>query len=278
MKVVRKLKDQVLASTHLDSHGDRIARGDLHRFFEQTDDPSLLYYNHDMSNPPVARLRNKRFVETADGEFALIADIDILDADAYERTGGFSIAFSSRRGETAKHNRSADLTVHVDLRAFDYKDIRPLLQLSCEDLTVATRELKRKAFAEVAILLLVFAGVGVANGFFGEAGADVYRLLKEQLKNVGRSVRSRRNAETSVHVRFPMTFSGREFMVLVEVPVRHLDITDRRELDLVALERHIRKQIGESVINQIALRVIPDPPYFEIKYFIDADGDIVTLN
>jgi hypothetical protein len=85
---------QTVASTSLDSHGDRISSEELRMLFDQWRENTPAGVMHDLSQPPVCRAFNKRIEALPDGELALKVDLEVLDEAEFAKFGGFSISFS----------------------------------------------------------------------------------------------------------------------------------------------------------------------------------------
>jgi hypothetical protein len=83
----RIIRGQVITSTALDSHGDRLSRETIKKLFQQLPEVWFSFRNHDMSAQPVSRGFNKRLKELPSGELAITLDLEVLDEEAFKSTG-----------------------------------------------------------------------------------------------------------------------------------------------------------------------------------------------
>lgn len=274
---MRQIVGQVLATTEVDSHGDQLSRDELYSYFEQTEDPSPVYFDHDTSKPPVARLYNKRFEQLPTGAWAIKADIEVLDEERFRQGGGISISYTSGRALGAGPD-APDVTVLIDPQAFgSIEKYRDLLDCSGPELTVAVAELKRKTAGEVAIMVVTFAGVSIAGGFFGQVGADAYKRLKRVLVEKSGDLEKAAGRVTAHHVKFPMDIGGRSATVTIEFPPGQLQAIDAPTVDLEDAQQFIRGVVGDSELREVSVSFSPEPPHWRVEFFIDDDGNVVRV-
>src|SRR6185503_6976701 len=108
------LEGQVIVSTHLDRHGERLSKEELEELFSGMRSQRLLNYNHDPRRPPIARAFNSRLEQLPDGEYAIKADIEVLDEELFPKIGGISIAFTRR--SVADPEPASDLVISFNPR------------------------------------------------------------------------------------------------------------------------------------------------------------------
>jgi hypothetical protein len=170
----RVIKDQAIASTALDRHGEQLSEAELRFLFSQMPDERFLNLNHDLRQPPIARAFNTRLEPRGD-VLAIVSDIEILDEAAIEsaRVTGFSISY--HRDHPVTEPDRGNVVVSFNPLSVERGVIEDAV--SSADLPpgwVAISERADKGlFETVALIYLI-----VANGFFDEAGADLYRLWK----------------------------------------------------------------------------------------------------
>lgn len=92
----RFFKDQIIAGTRLDLHGERIPKAKLDEYCQSMPGRHWLNHKHDMSLPPTGYYENVRVVPSAleEGEWDLIADVTITYGTIEENIGGFSIGYT----------------------------------------------------------------------------------------------------------------------------------------------------------------------------------------
>src|ERR1043165_3958749 len=94
--MLRVVTDQIIASTSLDSHGERLSEAELTSYFEQIAENSVGVSAHDLFQVPAFRSFNKRLWRTPAGALAIVVDVEVLDEERYSTFGGYSIAFTRR--------------------------------------------------------------------------------------------------------------------------------------------------------------------------------------
>lgn len=175
----RFLRRHTIADTREDRTGDRIPPEVLRQLFDQLGEETPSGANHDLSRAPMVRFLNKHLVESADGELAIVADVEILDEEAFSKMGGFSISFTRTtvrfgRGEPA-------IEVQVNPRQFHFETVVGQVEAvaHAEPAIDATELVQKAEIVETAIItLVVFGATELAGGFFKAAGAELYERLR----------------------------------------------------------------------------------------------------
>ncbi|MGH7453536.1 MAG: hypothetical protein ACRENG_19460, partial [bacterium] len=156
----RIIHDQTIASTHIDSHGEKLTWAELQSFFNQLDVSTPTGVMHDTSRPPAVRFLGKRLTKLPDGELAIKIDYEILDEDTFANMGGFSISFTRL---THRYGSGHPVfCVLINPRQFDFEEASKLIQ-SCvpSDITfdVAERIEKGDVLTTAIIAVMVFTGL-----------------------------------------------------------------------------------------------------------------------
>jgi hypothetical protein len=171
------LKGQVIASTHRDRHGERLSKAELEQLLAGMPEQRLMNYNHDPRRPPIARAFYSRLERLDDGEYAIRSDIEVLDEEAFPTIGGVSIAFT--RVPLVGHGEpEPELEISFNPRMVERARLEEALggwdRLESEAVLLERSE---KAIETILLIWLI-----VANGFWSELGADVYRFAKSLIK------------------------------------------------------------------------------------------------
>ena len=176
----RIIRGQVITSTALDSHGERLSRETIETLFQQLPEVSLSFRNHDMSVQPVCRGFNKRLQELPTGELAIALDLEVLDEEEFKSTGGYSIAFTNR---TIQFGSDPAVKVLVNPRQFPFEEIAEEIgQLlpPGESVDVTERIEKTGIHETVAIFVILFVAGEIAKGFFSKVGGELFDYLKKR--------------------------------------------------------------------------------------------------
>ncbi len=273
---MRTIKEQIVASTNYDLHGDKLGREQLLNLFDQMPDEQILNRHHDLSKPPIGKLYNKQFKSLNNGEYAIIADIDIYDEQAFSEYGGFSISYTGNR-TTLNPDRLPEVDVLYNPLFWDANTLHPLLTLSNESLQIDLVELKQKQLEEIVTLIIRFAALSAAAGFFGKFGADIYDALKTRLRNIAERQKIEKNTDILFHVLFTADYGKEPLEVLIELNSSDLELTNQNTASIDSAIEYVKKVVGNSNIKRVALKMLEQKPFWEINYFIDNDGKIVTL-
>jgi hypothetical protein len=203
----RIIRGQVIASTGLDAHGEALPEEAIQRLFEQLQDPSVSFRNHDTSQAPVCRGFNKRLERGADGNLAIVIDLEVLDEAAFNAFGGFSIAFT--RG-SVRFGSNPAVRVLVNPRHFDFeqvaKEIGDLLPQG-ESLDV-TERIEKTAVLEAAIIVVTFIAGAAAKGFLGKVGGELFDYLKKRRSHAS-------PAEPTIHLHVTCEIRQRPVVLLL---------------------------------------------------------------
>ena len=92
---MRHIPNQTLASTNLDSQGERLTREFLERFQDQAGNTRFpIHQQHDMSKPIAGHIENIRLIadDQHPGEWRLVADVFYEEGHVDDVLGGFSIS------------------------------------------------------------------------------------------------------------------------------------------------------------------------------------------
>lgn len=264
-----------MATTNLDRHGHRFTREDLDHLVAQAGGPEFIYAEHDTSNPPVGRVFSRRVVPIEDGQFAIEAELEVFD-EAYAFPGkGMSVAvMATRVREPLGGKGTPDVILLVEERTFGSLETYDALTSSLlPDLTVHTREVRRKGLEQVAILVIRFTAESVAAAFIGQGATWAMKRLRASLLDRESAVSSR----VAYHLQFRMATGYGEVEVLLEVPPGAMRGVQQPTVDLEDAKRFVQRTVGDSDLRLVVLRFSPNAPHWSIKYFIDAEDKVITL-
>lgn len=262
---MKKLENQIIASTHIDSSGDRITKEDLKNLYAQIPDEYNLNQEHDLSRPLVAKGYNKKFAKLPDGEYAITMDIDVFDEGIFKKMGGISIAFIRKR-IIANSDKEVDIEIAYNKSLFDENDIKDLIDLSAPDVRIDGLELVQKALSPVAILIILFVGSAASEffkGFFGKAGADFYDKLKNKLRAI--SKKQKENNNVVFQGKIDIEVNDKKIELIIPFTSDQLDIVDKHGINLDDIIEELKGKIELYKKKRVTVVVINKPPYWEIS-------------
>lgn len=202
--------EAVLTSTRVDKHGERLTRDDLVSMVEAFNRKYItIETEHDPRLPPRGRVVSAKVVEQDDGQSALRSVLEFWDeSDTPESLHG-----DGRRIENDAGVQGA-FEVHYDRSFLDPEgevfvhDLARLSSPSAEPI----QDLKKAA--EPISTLVIAAGAfvlgGIANGFFGKIGEDIFDALKRKLKAWFRRSSSR---DRLLILQFPLISASQVILV-----------------------------------------------------------------
>lgn len=257
-----------LATTHLDRHGERFTLGALETMVEQSNRQVIpIGSEHDPRIPPLGRVIMTELVELEDGEFAVEGVAEIFDEDYENLTDTGNREIPVRKYKKGTFNVVSDRNFRDEESKKDIEDLKSILN------NAKTEEEIKKSLDPISILTIGGAFIlgGIANGFFGEIGADAYRALKEKLKDIFNrpTVEGQEKLFT-----FDTTITSGDKSVNVEVIITNPTVDDIqkffdegiKQLDQV-LPRHFN---GDDSIKRIVLEYKADS--LEIKFAVLKNG------
>jgi len=180
-------RNQVMMSTSLDRHGEQFTEEELRDCFEQMVPEELMTAHHDPSLPPFAKSLNKRLVQHEDGEWKILADIEVYDEERLKEFGGYSVTVKC--GGRRFVEKDPAIEIMFNPRIVDTESMLSLCaEFATEDLPIDAIYLKQKS-AELPLMIAVgftFVAGSIAVGFLREIGKDIYAQLKKRLANACR--------------------------------------------------------------------------------------------
>ena len=262
---MKKLENQIIASTHLDRTGDQISKEDLELLFTRIPDEYKLNQEHDLSKPLVAKGYNKKFVKLPDGNYAITMDIEVFNEGIFKNGGGFSPSFSKSR-ISVNEKKKGDIEIKFNSLTFDKEDIKGLVVLSNSDLQIDGLEQVQKALSPVEILIISFIGVGSAvfNGFFGKAGSDIYDKLKKKLREISKKQKEEKNKKVIFHGEINIEINKKIIELIIPFNSKQLDIVDKYGIDLDHIIEDIKNKSELYKSDRIKVSIMNKPPYWEI--------------
>ncbi len=179
----------VMATTHLDRHGERITREALEQIAEVdlSAHPLWLNWNHQTTLPPIGVITSQRVEPTEDGEYQLVNEGELLGEEDREflprsNVNGLDVTWSevNETLKSTKPSATGHLEITYDIRNYDSEDVAPIIQ-SLNEIVPTTEQISvRKAEIPPAV---IWVFVGFAAGFvarFGEVTAD--KLMEKAKK------------------------------------------------------------------------------------------------
>jgi len=260
---LKVIKDQIIASTHVDGTGGQFSKKDLQYFFSQIPDEYEFNQDHDLSKPVVAKGRDKKFAKLPDGHHAITMDIEVYDENIFEKMGGISISFTKGR-ITVNEKKRGDIEIIFNASIFNREDIEDLVDLSTSYVQIDGLELVQKALEPIGIIIISFVGTAFFNGFFGKAGSDLYDSLKKKLREVSKKQNKEKNTNVNFHGKINLKIDSKIVELIIPFNSDQLDIIDKHGICLDEIKKDIENNIESYKSNRITVAIIDESPYWHI--------------
>lgn len=260
---MKKLRTQIIASTHLDRTGDQISKDDLECFFNQIPAELKLNEEHDLSKPVVAKGYNKKFVSQPDGNYAITMDIEVFDEEIFKNMGGISISFTTGR-ITINKDKKGDIEVLFNNAIFDKEDIKYLVNLSNKEVQIDGLELVQKYLEPIGILIIAFVGIPFFKGFFGKAGSDLYDSMKKKIREISKKQKKEKKTEIYIHCKINLNIDNKIIELIIPFKSDQLDIVDKHGINLDHIIEDIKNNAELYKTQRITAKIVDKPPYWEI--------------
>lgn len=228
-------KEAIIATTHLDSEGDKLSIGALHGLVDSINTTYIpIWHEHDPRNPPIGRIASAKVCERDDGEHEVVALLEFFDgseADQY---------FGNRELVKEMPLENGEIKIIPD-RSFrtpeDLEDIEELARL----LDTNSAEAVKKSIDPISIFQLTaaFMAGGIASGFLGKLGSDAADLFKKKIKDLMK----RKNKRDSDRV-FRLVFQVEKDGVFLEADIFITNPTDK---DIDSLLDHGLSEIDQQI-------------------------------
>lgn len=270
-----EITNQILASTNLDSHGEKLTREQLYALYESQPDELVINHEHDFGRPPIAVARNISFQELSSGEFAITADIEVHDEETFRTSGGFSIAWLAD-GYTLYPEASPELEFYFNPRAISLDDAFELMAVSTPDTVFNVRELKQKGLVTATILIVKFITASALAGFFGKFGSDTYDKLKEKLLGQARR-KEEGNDALVLHLIVPAELNPLKAEVILEVPAIYSEHVRLGSLSFESAVTIAQKLPYAEGIQKVVIKTTGNPPQWILSHYIKSNGMPVRI-
>lgn len=246
-------REAIIATTHLDSEGDKLTIGALHGLVDSINATYIpIWDEHDPRNPPIGRIASAKVRERDDGEHEVVASLEFFDGSETEQYLGDRELVREMRLENGEVKIVPDRSFRTPE---DLEDIEEIAQL----LGTRSTEAVKKAIDPISILQLTaaFMAGGIASGFLGKLGSDAADLVKDKIKGLMR----RKNNRDSDRV-FRLVIQVQKDGRCLEADVFITNPTDK---DIDSLLDHGLSEIDQQVSRLMSMSTQLSKLTFEYK-------------
>jgi len=228
-KPAMKIMKSIMATTHLDLHGEMLTKEALDDGVEQIKKKYIpVIWNHDIRYPPFGRVVSAEVINLPDGHYALEATSEIFeDSDRPQILAGDGREIPLHYAETRTFAIQYDRTFRDEDGQLLVKQLHEL-----SGLQEGPVEFAKKALEPIQVLMIgagVFIVGSIARGFLSKLGSDIYEKLRDTLVQY---YRKRKRPDSILDFCFYVNDRGKE----VEVHVLLTNPTDEDVSEL--LDKH----------------------------------------
>jgi len=183
-----KILDSVIATTHIDRHGDRMTKEALEDLAVQAKSAYIpMLFNHDPRIPPLGRTADARIRLLPDGEYALV-----VTSEVFEPLENIKLRDETREIPLRIYDEGM-ITVVRD-RSYRARDDLQILEELEELRKICLEVEEKKAVEPISVLLIALAGAASAlvSGFLNKMGGDTWDYLKPRISRLLRHRRAER--------------------------------------------------------------------------------------
>ena len=199
-----------------------------------------------------------------------------MDEGTFEQYCGFSIAFSTTH-LTVNPDRSPDIEITFNPRLFPRDDVADLVKLSTHSVQINAVELVQKGLDVPAIIFLSFASGAIASGFFGSIGSDIYKALKDKIREFGTRIKTEHDEDLRCNITFHFDHNDRDTQVLVSLKSADLEILEARGITAESIIDHIREVAGDKQLQKVVVQAKSEEPVLFIDYLTDVEGNVENV-
>ena len=265
------LKDQPIASTLEDAHGERRTPEQLRGLFDTMPAENVMYNQHSPASEPVARSFNKRFVQRDDGEYVIIVDLEVYNEDLFYKMGGYSISYTTAPYSVAP-DQKPQLQVLFNPLEFPPEDFNTLALRTADGFQLDVVKWHQKAVSGAAIVALVFIGTTAAGWFINKLLDGGLNAFKIGIKALSAKRQANTGESTSFELILPINVDGNEVEVLAEISLADFDRLGVPQLTIPNAEELVASRIRGRNVRKAVLKVAPDSPRWVLANAITHDN------
>lgn len=263
-----KRREQIIATTHVDSHRERLALSALNMLVQDIKTAYIpLWVEHDPRIPPRGRVVDAWIKKLEDGESGVVAVIEEFEVG---ETPVFDGARRMKIGEA-----ECDLSIRFD-RTYRDRQSRALIADLATLLKVAAKQESKKSAEPISVLTFIAkAALGkIAETFWSGLSDETYKAVKAKLGILFRN-RRKKSDDYIFRYRCVVIVGGRE----VEVDFLATAPSDERierifKQHLAAADKILQEYLPEH--PEIA-RVVFDAGGAELKFSFAVRTDAVPV-
>lgn len=279
----------VMATTHIDRHGERFSKEALdHMAQDSPEYARLVYWDHQTTLPPIGLVGTQSVERRQDGEYQLVVEAQLLASDQFQLLPVSGVKGVDMTWEQVKDivegvppSPSGHLRVSYDPRNFDADEVAGVMEEINQLVHTEVHLYVRKAQLPPAVIWIFvgFVGGQIASGFFSRLGelaaekmVEVVGSFHDQLsERFARLLRRGKPWDTEPDVILGLRIPGSD--TLVEGAVENAEGQSLRtafeELPtLYAIATHLIERNSPDFFLVMRFLLNPETRSWEINYLV----------
>ncbi|MGL5278882.1 MAG: hypothetical protein ACRC8M_07380 [Cetobacterium sp.] len=235
----------MVSNTLLDKHNEKMTREALIQVEKNLKNCSLpIFKEHDFKNPPIGKWINAKVVDF-ENESYLFAKLEIFT----EKNLGVIKKSKEMKIDIPKKN-----TISFDRNFTKNKYLNELIKNELMDdeekLNLEVKNIVKKSFEFTPEIIISFAVVAVASGFFNSLGNDLYTKLKMIIK---KSFLEMKTPPKELHTIFINYFTLPDNEV---IEIKTIFILDQnyQEIDIFSIQPFLKRQLQQIIEKKLPIR------------------------
>jgi hypothetical protein len=254
----------IVATTHVDSQGDRFTREALDGMVEQSNRTLIpITLEHDPRLPPVGRLVMAQVVKLSDGETGIEVEGEIFE-------NGDQVSFSSAKQiAPAPH----DASLYYDSAYTDPEDKQLVGEIASIMGKPAQEQLKKSV--DPISVILISLGVAAFNRFFDNLNDDLYKSFRDRLLRLLDRHRRTREQIVIFELSLPHGATNVDVEILLVDPSEK-EIDTLKDLSVTSVREQLTSYLRIVGISKVVMRF--DHGVLVPLYGLRADSVPVTAD
>jgi hypothetical protein len=294
---IKRIETAIIATTHIDCHNERLTKEALEGMAEQISRKTIpINVEHNPLFPPIGKVVSASVKPTEDGEYALVATLEIFDEASFVNISDSILVMPPANAITIPEvtykeclaPEELKIELKYDPRNYSEEEVKLFASSTAKPISVKDQQIGRKAFTPPSIIYLSLLTIPLyffAKGFFTRLGerladrtadelADTYKSFKTKLIKL---LKSRTQTDTPILL---IDFQHPESDVQIEAAVQsENEIVAHNYLDkiqeLYTFVGYFLRSNSSHKFKKIQFIFDPATQSWKVNYLITESGQII---
>lgn len=233
-----------------------------------------MWSQHNIGTKPVARGYNKQFVQLDDGHYAIALDLDVMDEDAFNEMGGYSISYIDREYSPVREG-DPNLRILVNPREFEPESFFDLLRKTDDGFQINIARWNQKGLSTAAIVVLSFIGLEACKWCLKKMFDGSWAWIRTSLVGKAEKKKAETGSDTMFQIMSPIIVNGDEVNAVFDFAVGDFARLGSDVLDITAAETLASERYKGLELQKIVFRAGATDSGWIITHAITKDNQVV---